>query len=281
MTTSPITTLILGKAPENATPATHVLAGPWCTAPASAEEAGFAMPPEPLAAPERLETAARQARELVTRLAPRLGEYLNLRYGTRHTDRYWDFVLAPWLVRFAETLIDRLHRTEGILEAFGRQPLSVPLSSSSFAFADTQDFIMGGILNPDWNHWLFSMLLRRSWPVAWTAEEGPAAERKAAASQREGSLKRLARRILFSLPFPRIKGFSLRQSLELSLVLMLNRDRRDDTIPLRLLGDPAARGRSLSMASPSRINLKPQFEISSSSSSFGYHPLKAPSGFGA
>ncbi|MFQ8737344.1 MAG: hypothetical protein ACLSAH_16225 [Bilophila wadsworthia] len=35
--------------------------------------------------------------------------------------------------------------------------LSVPvLDASEFAFADTQDFIMGGILNPQWNHWLFS-----------------------------------------------------------------------------------------------------------------------------
>ena len=95
MTTQSITTLILGTAPENATPATHILAGPWCTAPASAEETGFDMPPEPLADPERLETAARQARQLVTQLAPRLRDYLNGLYGTQHDDRYWDFVLAP------------------------------------------------------------------------------------------------------------------------------------------------------------------------------------------
>ena len=73
MTTQSITTLILGTAPENATPATIILAGPWCTAPASAEETGFDMPPEPLADPERLETAARQARQLVTQLAPGSG----------------------------------------------------------------------------------------------------------------------------------------------------------------------------------------------------------------
>ena len=178
MTTQSITTLILGTAPENATPATHILAGPWCTAPASAEETGFDMPPEPLADPERLETAARQARQLVTQLAPRLRDYLNGLYGTQHDDRYWDFVLAPWLVRAVETLIDRLYRTAGILETFGGRPLSVPvLDASEFAFADTQDFIMGGILNPQWNHWLFSRLLKRDWPAAWTAEELPPVQR--------------------------------------------------------------------------------------------------------
>ena len=172
MTTQSITTLILGTAPENATPATHILAGPWCTAPASAEETGFDMPPEPLADPERLETAARQARQLVTQLAPRLRDYLNGLYGTQHDDRYWDFVLAPWLVRAVETLIDRLYRAAGILDTFGGRPLSVPvLDASEFAFADTQDFIMGGILNPQWNHWLFSRLLKRDWPAAWTAQQ--------------------------------------------------------------------------------------------------------------
>ena len=241
MTTQSITTLILGTAPENATPATHILAGPWCTAPASAEETGFDMPPEPLADPERLETAARQARQLVTQLAPRLRDYLNGLYGTQHDDRYWDFVLAPWLVRAVETLIDRLYRAAGILDTFGGRPLSVPvLDASEFAFADTQDFIMGGILNPQWNHWLFSRLLKRDWPAAWTAEELSPVRREAAPTRRENLLKHVARNILFSLPFPRVKGFSLRQSFDLSVVLTLNRDRRDDTIPLRLLGDPSA-----------------------------------------
>lgn len=247
MTTSSLTTLILGSVPENANPATHALAGPWCTAPASAEEEGYRMPPEPLAEAEALETAARQARQLVSRLAPRLRDALNAVYGTDYDERYWDFVLAPWLVRAAETLVDRLHRAAGILETFGGLPLSVPVLPPSaasavpdFAFADTRDFIMGGILNPQWNHWLFSRLLERRWPEKWTAVQAPRIERPALPRPPENVLKRLARTVLFSLPFPRIKGFSLRQSLELSLVLLLNRDRRDDTLPLRLLGDPSA-----------------------------------------
>lgn len=125
MTTSSITTLILGTLPENADPATHALAGPWCAAPASAEEAGYLMPPEPLADPERLETAARQARQLVSRLAPRLGDAFNAIYETAYDERYWDFVLAPWLVRVVETLVDRLHRAEGILQTFGKLPLTL------------------------------------------------------------------------------------------------------------------------------------------------------------
>ena len=90
---------------------------------------------------------------------------------------------------------------------------------------------MGGILNPEWNHWLLSRLLGRRWPEHWTAAELPRIRRAASPRPPENAVKRLARDVIFSLPFPRIKGFSLRQSLELSLVLMLNRDRRDDTLP--------------------------------------------------
>lgn len=82
---------------------------------------------------------------------------------------------------------------------------------------------MGGILNPQWNHWLFSRLLKRDWPAAWTAEELPPVRREAAPTRRENLLKHVARNILFSLPFPRVKGFSLRQSFDLSVVLTLNR----------------------------------------------------------
>ena len=234
--------LVLGVAPEHANPLTHVLAGPWCTAPRSAEEQGFVMPPEPLADPETLETAARQARQLVASLAPRLQDALNQLYGAGHDARYWDFVLAPWLVRVAEVVTDRLYRAAGIVETFGSESLSVPLlpEESVFAFAGTQDFIMGGILNPVWNHWLLSRFLKRSWPEAWRAEPLPAVERAAFAPARENPLKRTARAMLFALPFPRIKGFSLGQSLSLSRELILNRDRRDDTIPLRELGCPTA-----------------------------------------
>lgn len=59
-------------------------------------------------------------------------------------------------------LIDRLYRAAGILGTLGDRPLSMPVPDvSEFAFADTQDFIMGGVLNPQWSHWLFSRLLGR------------------------------------------------------------------------------------------------------------------------
>lgn len=242
-------TLLLGEAASlsGITPETHVLAGPWCLSGCTAEEKkddwgyAFDMPPEPLAEAETLDMAARQARQLATDLAPLFQAHLNTLYNVHHDAQYWDFVLAPWLGRVVEVLTDRLYRTEGLVRCFGEQELHVPVlpETSTCAFADTQDFIMGGMLSPTWNHWLFSRLLERDWPVAWKKRQLAPLHRSAQAPAREHLLKRFARNLLFGLPFPRIKGFNTGQSLRLSLTLFLNRNTCDDTIPLQELNDAA------------------------------------------
>lgn len=243
--------LVLGACSGETTPEQAVLAGPWClccsegsTFPDSMESSEvlhqFQIPPEPLETSERLELAARQALQLVVELAPLLAKELNARHGVAQDARYWDFVLAPWLTRFAEVLVDRLYRAEGILHSFGEMSLDVPVYSdgSQFRFADTQDFIMGGILEPQWNHWLLGLLLERSWPDCWNRVEVAPLIREPYVAEKESLFRRLARILVFGLPFPRIKGFSMRESLRLSLTLLKNRNSEDDTLPLQKLGIP-------------------------------------------
>lgn len=291
----PAVTLVLGKAPEGAAPASHILAGPWCL-PSSvlvetgredgvargvetgdaAETGGFELPPEVLADPDALERAARQARRLVAGVAPRLGEALNQRYGVPRSFRYWDTLLAPWLTRLAEVLVDRLHRADDLARRYGARPLRVILLDDEARFRDfarTQDFIWRGVLDPEWNHWLLSRLLERAWPACWEKvvlsvhdpgrASGPVSGRvadddaraascpcakmgaKIAANRAGGvvrslssGMRRLALDALFSLPFPRVKGFDTVTSLRLSLALWRNRSAGDDTRPLSALGDP-------------------------------------------
>ena len=238
--------LVLGVAPEDLSPERAVLAGPWCINGfkrevfPDADEGAFPMPPEPLDSPEKLELAAGQALQLVVELAPRLAEKLNVRHGVTHSARYWDFVLAPWLTRFCEVLVDRLYRAEGILRTFGGMELDVPVPApeSRFDFSDTQDFIMGGILDPQWNHWLLGTLLDRAWPEGWKKLAGERLIRVPRTEERESLLRRLARMLVFGLPFPRIKGFSLGESLRLSVTLLQNRAVKDDTLPLCALSVP-------------------------------------------
>lgn len=275
----PAATLVLGKAPAGAAPASHIMAGPWCLPPAvlagtgpvqpggadddATETGGFELPPEPLADPAALELAARQARRLVAEAAPRLGEILNQRHGVTRTFRYWDALLAPWLTRVAEVLIDRLYRADDLLRRYGARRLIVPLAeaeSGPGVFSCTQDFVWRGVLDPAWNHWLLSRLLERAWPAAWekapprcderdSAAAGNTAPDNTASGSRAGSVggairaarslaRRLATDALYSLPFPRVKGFATTTSLRLSLALWRNRSVEDDTLPLRALGDP-------------------------------------------
>lgn len=291
---APTVTLVLGRAPESAAPSSHIMAGPWCLPPAvlagtwpppgqpdgtdsdAAETGGFELPPEPLADPAALELAARQARRLVAGVAPRLGEILNRKHGVTRTFRYWDTLLAPWLTRVAEALIDRLYRADDLLRRYGARRLSVPLAEAEDGpgvFSCTQDFIWRGVLDPTWNHWLLSRLLERDWPASWEKAPLPrygasATDSTAAGSMATGSMatgstaggnaasqsraggvggaaraarsiaRRLATDALFSLPFPRVKGFATATSLRLSLALWRNRAVQDDTLPLHALGDP-------------------------------------------
>lgn len=265
---APAVTLVLGKAPEGAAPASHLLAGPWCLPPAvlagsgreggrgagagdeAAETGGFELPPEVLADPDALERAARQARRLVAGVAPRLGEALNRRYGVARSFRYWDTLLAPWLTRVAEVLVDRLYRADDLLHRYGARRLRVALvDGESRGFSCTRDFIWRGALDPEWNHWLLSRLLEREWPACWEklvlsgrAAEGRATSGRCAGrgvlSSASSGIRRLALGALFSLPFPRVKGFATLTSLRLSLALWRNRGAGDDTRPLSALGDP-------------------------------------------
>ncbi len=239
--------LVLGTAPDEATPDQCILAGPWClpgsgqgAVPVREDGSPWIMPPEPLADAARLDVAARQAGQLVVELTPHLAAWLDERHGTSHNAQYWDFALAPWLTRFCEVLVDRLYRAEGILQAFKDRELEVPLipTASHFAFADTRDFIMAGTLGIQWNHWLLGRLLLRRWPATWRRLEGGIVKRPAEPRHREMPLRRLARWLVFGLPFPHIKGFSLAQSVKLSIVLLRNRTLGDDTLSLADLSVP-------------------------------------------
>lgn len=233
--------LVLGYGSEDMTPERHVLAGPWPLAHAEkalGTSAGrFAMPAEPFADVDLLETAARQARYLAARLAPRLAGMLGERLGAVNLPQsFWDMALAPWLSTALEVLVDRLHRTEHLLRTFGKDELDVPLwpAESAFRFMSTRDMTFYGVLDPGWNHWLFSRLLKDRLPEAWRAVpfDAPEGVQRRGSRHQTSTGRQLLRRVAFGLPFPRVKGFSSGESLILSTALLLNRRTEDHTLPL-------------------------------------------------
>lgn len=237
-------TLVLGRMPADATPETHLAAGPWCFVGREDLfpdwEDRYAFGPEPLATPQALETAVRQVRTLAAESVPDVAAAL-----CPHADAlpraYWDMALGSWLIMAAQQIVERSLRLTALIAQWGHMPLRVPLlpEDCAFSFATEQDFVLYGALGHDYNHWLFSRLLEPIRPAAWDREYLPAV-RAAYGDEKpaDGSagprraLREAARRLLLRLPFPRIKGFSLRQSLAFSLALRRNRTVIDRSRPL-------------------------------------------------
>ena len=87
--------LVLGSMPETARPNSHLPAGPWCFS--GREEAfpgwddpetGFALPPDPFACAEEMQTYALRANAEVIRLTQTLAEDLNRRRGVAYPDLF-------------------------------------------------------------------------------------------------------------------------------------------------------------------------------------------------
>lgn len=242
-------TLILGDAPESSLDELYVFAGPWCFALCPERlEHNWLFPPEPFADPDNLETAARQARRLVAQGAEHLRHVLNARHGVNLSPAFWDTALAPWLSTVVEILVDRIWRLEELIRLHGDTPLRVPLPARQApAFVNSTDFLLRGALSPHWNHWLFARLLEDRTPEPWKPEaclSEPNSTEPVAAAQ-HSPLANLTRKLLFALPFPRLKGFSLGQSLRLSRVLLGNKGRQPDrTLPLSAFAEDAFAGNS-------------------------------------
>ena len=255
--------LVLGRGSDELTVARHVLAGPWPLADVEKARCGsaedFTMLQEPFADPVLLETAACQARHLMATLAPQLAGLFNERLGVNLPRSFWDMALAPWLSTALEVLVDRLHRAEALVRTFGTENLEVPLwpAQSGFKFMSTRDMTFYGVLDPDWNHWLFSRLLEGRLPPAWRAVQATAPEgvQRRGTKHEESVARRLLRRAVFGLPFPRVKGFSAGESLVLSAALALNRGQTDRTLPPEAYDEPAAPPLPLGVEAPEILKL--------------------------
>lgn len=243
-------TLILGAAPDSPLDELYVFAGPWCFAHCTDRfNFNWTFPPEPFADPNSLEIAACQARQLIGVAAGHLAGVLNRHHKVELSAAFWDTALAPWLSTAVEIVVDRLWRLDVLRELYGDTPLRLPLPGREIPrFVDSHDFLLRGALNPHWNHWLFGRLLEEDTPAAWKPEAllpQPRVAENAAQSvvnvpPPAVSFRDRVRRLVYALPFPRLKGFRLRDSLHLSLTLMGNKNTVDHTLPLAAFAEGTA-----------------------------------------
>jgi hypothetical protein len=233
-------TLVLAIAPDNAAPDTHLMAGPWCFH--GREDAfpdwddRFAFPPDPYATGDEVATAIDEANSYAIARIPDLALRLGAHHGANLPRDFWDLTLYPWLTLCCQMLHERQRRVQDMIRLWGNEELDVPLlpRDCEFSFEDSHQFILAGAQNQLFNWWVFSRILEPQLPAAWRAIHADPVVRHSGAPA-EGGLRALARRLLYALPFPRIKGFSTLQSLVFSMALMGPRTCEDRTIPLAQL----------------------------------------------
>lgn len=218
--------LILGKMPSYATPATHIAAGPWCFAGQENLfpdwEKNFLFPPEPLADPEMLFMASSAALTLCLESIPELAEYLTPDYK-KFSKKYWEILLCPWALNVARQIVERSLRCEALVSSYGNLNLEVPIIAHDleFNFLDENDYTMRGTLGIEYNHWLFSRLLSKNMPENWRVEitESPIHKNEVKEKTLKSKMRAVLRNLSLKFPFPKLKGMSLWETVQFSMAI--------------------------------------------------------------
>jgi hypothetical protein len=233
-------TLVFTHMPEDATPETHLAAGPWCFAGREelfpGWEETFSFAPEPLATPKAREDAKGLAWALTAQYLPLLAGHFNRERGVDLPAAFWETALMPSALMIAQMLAERWLRVQALVEHWGELPLLAPLLPENCEFSFESDYELGkrGFLGFAYNHWLFSRLLEARFPPAWEARMLPPVREHAgpASPGLRERLRAVGRKIAYTPLFPHVKGFSPFQSLMFSLALLGNRTQDDCSVPL-------------------------------------------------
>ena len=216
--------------PPEASPESHVAAGPWCFAGREKLfpewEKNFLFAPEPENIKSSMAIAGQAARTLALRAVPEIAAFLDENWQS-HDLVYWQILLSPWTLSFTRVLIHHAMRVEALVSEWGARPLDAQLLNydDSFHFRDEADFILHGSLNPVWNHWLLSAFFAGRVPGNWrfssitVSREYFGLPSGPTTGGIKAKMKDFARSLALKLPFPPLKGMGMTQALKYSLAL--------------------------------------------------------------
>jgi hypothetical protein len=218
--------------PEGARPDSHIAAGAWCFAGREDKFPGwdgdgpgapFPLPPDPFPDADAILDAARSANAEVLRLC-------RLFAGDGVSEKFSLTAFGPFLLLAAHMLLERQKRVLDLIALYGGERLRVEtVPEGDFSFGDSLDFMLRGVQNPSFNHYVYSRILESAAPAGWEAIENPkAAPAPSFVGPRRSGRDLLRRALLFLLPFPPAKGFGLWEILLLSCAVLLNRREMPD-----------------------------------------------------
>jgi hypothetical protein len=169
---APARRLVLGRVPADFDPGRDLALGPWCFVGAEAAHPGWEDLPfeDALGSAEDYAADGARTQRLADFLAARWGERLNRRHGVDLPPRYWRTLLVLWLVSAIQAAWQRWRQVAALARRFGAEPLAVAVADAPerWRFRDFAAFWHDGILNPDFDSWLASRIVRRLAPAAWT-----------------------------------------------------------------------------------------------------------------
>jgi len=246
-------TLIFGHMPRMGRPDTHIAAGAWCFAgqedlfPGWDEpgERAFPLPPDPFPNAQIMEATARAANGEVLRLLDVFSKQYNALHKKNLSTHFWNMALGPVLLPAVHMLAERQKRVLDLIELYGNKELRVALlpGDMPFSFASSQEFMLHGVRNVLFNHYVYSRIIEAVTPPFWQLiyQPGLALHRVGAITRPRPAAKSMMERLrarFLRLPFPHTEGFRAWQAFALSLAVLCNsRKNADNSLDFSLYCD--------------------------------------------
>ena len=155
--------LVIGYIPDNYSPDTYLVLGPWSffkNQKLLYNDATFE--PDPYQSVNELKSDAIQAESLTKYLLRICVKKLNILNNTNYSTNFWRVLIMPWLSTLVQITIERHRRISNLLEKYPDQSFSVELvgHKNNWKFFNTLDFIYAGVLNVYFNEWLFEKIIK-------------------------------------------------------------------------------------------------------------------------
>ncbi|MGB0684192.1 MAG: hypothetical protein ACPGOV_15925 [Magnetovibrionaceae bacterium] len=226
--------LFLGRIADDFRPGIDIASGPWVFIGAEGQVAdwekpyldGTHPPVGALATPEDRLTVYRDLDHLIRYFVGVWADRLNARHGTDFGRGFWWTLLIRWLVAMVGASYRRKLVLDSLMATYAERSLDLVLSDrpadENWDFADTQAVVNRGLLQADFDLWLWTRLARPVLPGNWTpvTQTIPPPEwQPPAVIGQTNAIKRLGRKLLRNLRFSDVPGFRPWECLMLSAFL--------------------------------------------------------------
>ena len=242
--------LWLGLGPDKFDRKKDILSGPWCVQgkehlyPDLNSIQFIDDPMHSLEERRSAETLTRNFAELYLKI---LAEKLNSKLGINHIENFWRIMLMPWLLTIVQITWLKQKLINDFIKANKNEEISVELIDNSIKwnFEDNFDFMLNGVQNVEFSHWLFSRLIENKIPKNWRKKYRIGVEEKKYSTKEIAapSIKAiLADKLIFFFPLLGVSGINIFEAIFFQVINKLkifrkktvnnkiNHEKKEDTI---------------------------------------------------